>query len=163
VDLAHTSAGNPVAGADNDLLSVTGDVFLGGATLTGSVAASVQPFDRFTILQTTGGTIQGSFVSGTSVVLGGITFHIDTSDPTRVVLPRQVPNGGEQPLSYHQNSVSIDVSVGSSATIAGSAAFFLKRDLNLSLSSGGLFFNFIGMNEKWLQGNANAFGNPWHF
>src|SRR5205823_13357622 len=50
VDLTHTSGGAPVAGTDNDLLSVTGDIFLNGATLTGLVAPSVQIGDTFTII-----------------------------------------------------------------------------------------------------------------
>src|SRR5207248_1850540 len=48
-------------------------------------------------------------------------------------------------------------------TSAGSIAFYLHRDLGLSLAAGGLFQNAAGMNEKWLQGKTNAFGNPWYF
>jgi autotransporter-associated beta strand protein len=274
VDLAHTSTGNPVPGIDNDLLAVNGNVTLNGiglgsANLAGSVLPSVRVGDRFTIIQTTGGTIKGTFATGNTVVLGGFKFDIDISDPTRVVLQRvladttttvtsslnpgvfgqnvlytatvtpeagtgiipttdtvtftfdgvtyppvplqngqavfdpQAATGGllsvttpstlhtlhaafsgdatlfnpsaadltpaqtilptEQTLSYHQGTFTAPVPTGDTVTLAGSMAFFYHRDLALALPAGGFFQNSAGMNERWLRGNANAFGNPWYF
>jgi autotransporter-associated beta strand protein len=272
VDLSHISTGAPAAGRDNDLLAVTGDIFLGGATLTGSPQASVQVGDRFTVIQTTGGTVHGAFAQGATLFLGGQKFSVDTSDPTKVVLqrvqantsvsvsssanpaaygqtvlytatvapeagagavpvtgtvtftfdgvaypavnvanngqavfdpqkaiggflgvttpatlhtlhaaysgnallnasaadltPAQTvthPNLGDQTLSYRQSTLTIPLPPGDTVTSAGSIAFYLHRDLALSLAAGGLFHNALGMNEKWLQGKTNAFGNPWYF
>lgn len=95
VNITHTAAGSTpmvgVPGVDNDFLAVTGDIFLNGATIDGLVAANVVVDDEFTIIQTTGGTVQGTFnepfVAG-AVYLGGIKFNIDYSDNTKVVLRR---------------------------------------------------------------------------
>jgi hypothetical protein len=69
---------------------------------------------------------------------------------------------GDRTLSYRQNTFTTNVAPGTTAIIAGSQAFFIDRDR--ALDFGGSFFqNFLGMGEKWLRGNNNAFGNPWYF
>jgi autotransporter-associated beta strand protein len=91
VNLAHTSVGNPVPGVDNDLLAVTGDIYLNGASLAGLVAASVNLGDTFTIIQTTGGTVHNKFAepfSPNTAFVAGQKFTVDYSDPTKVVLRR---------------------------------------------------------------------------
>ncbi len=91
VDLSHTTVGDPVPGTDNDQLQVTGDIFLGGATLTGTFTAGVQLGDRFTVITTTGGTVHGRFAEpfGPNVVfIQGHKFTVDYSDPTAVVLAK---------------------------------------------------------------------------
>jgi autotransporter-associated beta strand protein len=92
VDFRHSGGGTApitgVPGADNDQLNVTGDVFLNGAALSGVVDPSVVLSDTFTIIQTTGGTVHGTFAAFDHVFLNGLKFLIDYSDPTKVVLQR---------------------------------------------------------------------------
>ena len=71
-----------------DQLAVNGNITLGGATLAGFVGSGVNLGDSFTILTTTGGTIQGTFAqpnSPNSVFVGGQKFNI-VYTPTSVVL-----------------------------------------------------------------------------
>src|SRR5207302_831552 len=69
---------------------------------------------------------------------------------------------GDITLSYHQNLFTLPVPAGTIVNIAGSLAYFLDRDLGLHFDR-TFYQNFAGMNEKWLRGNGNQFGNPWYF
>jgi autotransporter-associated beta strand protein len=117
VDLAHTSTGSPVPGVDNDLLSVTGNVFLGGATLSGFTDPSVKLGDQFTVIQTTGGTVHGSFAQGSSVFLGTTKYTIDTAtDPSKLVLTKVLASAtvgvvSSQPSSTYGQDVTFTVTV----------------------------------------------------
>src|SRR5262249_21691525 len=83
----NSAAGGPGTGYDQ--LRVTGDIFLGGATLSGVVGAGIVNGDSFTIIQTTGGTVHGTFTGPGFIFLSGQKFTIDsTTDPTKVVLTK---------------------------------------------------------------------------
>ncbi len=92
VNLNDSSPPNPIAGLDYDQLFVNGDITLGGATLTGLAGPSVQLGDKFTIIQTSGGTVKGTFAPAAVVFLGPSKFTIDYSDPTKVVLTKVIAN-----------------------------------------------------------------------
>mgnify|MGYP005837221185 CR=1 FL=1 len=96
VDLVSTTS--------HDRLSVTGNIDLGSATLTGTAAtSSINIGDAFTIIQTTGGTITGQFAGpstsptlaganrATIVYIGGVKFVVNYFN-NQVVLTRELAN-----------------------------------------------------------------------
>lgn len=100
VDVSNVSNTHPnaVAGTDNDMLSVTGNVALNGATLNGAFnLTNVAVGDRFTILQATG-SITGRFAepNGANVVfIGGHKFTVQyntSTFPNTVVLTKVLAN-----------------------------------------------------------------------
>jgi hypothetical protein len=94
----------------------------------------------------------------------GNNYTVTTVPNTTGVITSQLVVG-DQTLSYHQNTFSVNLPTGATAsfTIAGSMAFFLQRDLGLSLPASGLNQSFATITAKWLQGNINSFGNTWYF
>lgn len=111
IDLAHTSVGAPVAGVDNDILTVNGNVVLGNgagsgaqnALLMGAPQPGIQVGDQFTILQTTGsltglfdgiiGATRAPIPHGGTVYLNGQKFIVTydfVSAVKTVVLTRQL-------------------------------------------------------------------------
>jgi hypothetical protein len=46
--------------------------------------------------------------------------------------------------------------------LAANAGYFAAQTYQLHFG-GGLYQNYGGQQEKWLQGTANQFGNPWYF
>ncbi len=87
-ELGGLTPGN--TSSNYDQLKVAGDCFLGGSTLKLALTNGFNPSlgNSFTIIQTTGGTVHGTFANGSSIVVGGKNFAIDYSDPTKVVLTR---------------------------------------------------------------------------
>jgi hypothetical protein len=146
-----TSAlGNPVGSVDFfDVTTGTdfGTVALDHGTASTPVITTLSPGQHKIVTTYLGeGIFAVSFDQTSATVLGGAANFTQT-------------------LSYHQNTFSVNLPAGSttSVTIAGTQAFFLQRDLGLSLSADGLFQSFGGLGYNWLRGNGNAFGNHWYF
>jgi autotransporter-associated beta strand protein len=81
------------AGTSYDQLSATGNVNLGGASLTGTLGYTPALGDSYTLITTSGGTISGTFAGlpeGANVQIGGSNFQItyQASGGTAVVLTR---------------------------------------------------------------------------
>ncbi|MBY0512826.1 MAG: hypothetical protein K2P78_02825, partial [Gemmataceae bacterium] len=129
----------PVAGTDYDQLQATGDVFLNGATLTGSLGAGVVVGDRFVILTTTGGTIQGTFAEPLGpgkVFIGGQKFDVDYSNPNQVSLVRALANAtvslasSANPATNNQPVVitaTVVPETGVAVPTSGSVTFTVQR------------------------------------
>jgi autotransporter-associated beta strand protein len=81
------------AGTGYDQLSATGNVNLGGATLSATLGYTPALGDSYTLITTSGGTISGTFAGlpeGANVQVGGTNFQItyQASGGTAVVLTR---------------------------------------------------------------------------
>ncbi|MCI0461199.1 MAG: Ig-like domain repeat protein [Gemmataceae bacterium] len=150
-------------GTQHDQLLATGNVTLGGATLTGSVGSGVVLGDRFTIIETSGGTISGKFAepfSPSTIFIGGQKFVVDYSDNTRVVLERAKnnvtldmdandnPSRFGQPVTFTVTIISEPGAgpVSTSTTVTfdfffnpatGSPTLLESRTVNVAAGSGG--------------------------
>ena len=71
----------------NDILQLSGNINLAGATLSGNVATNVGVGDQFTIIQA--GSITGQFAGGTTVFIDNKKFTVQYL-PNSVVITRQV-------------------------------------------------------------------------
>jgi autotransporter-associated beta strand protein len=143
VDLAHTSVGAPVPGVDNDVLSVNGNVSLGGATLTGTVGAGIAIGDHFTILHYGSATLTGKFAepfASNTVFIGGVKFAIDYGNlptsfsPGNIVLTRvansatTVITSSANPSIYGQDvtfTATVTPETGAAALPAGGQVTFV--------------------------------------
>jgi hypothetical protein len=107
----------------------------------------------------------GNYVVAYSASQQTVTTHagVSASGNSYDIFAMVIPAFVDQTLSYKQSTFTANVMSGSTVTIAGSMAFFLKRDLGLSLPAGGVSQNFAAIAAKWLQGNHNSFGNTWYY
>jgi large repetitive protein len=94
-----------------DTLSVTGNLAINNATLSGVASTNVNVGDSFTIITTTGGTITGKFAgTANDVFLNGVLFTV-VYNPTSVVITREQAlttttlASSVNPSSYGQNVV----------------------------------------------------------
>jgi autotransporter-associated beta strand protein len=161
VDLTHTSSGAPVAGTDNDLLIVNGNVALGGATLAGTVDPSVQLGDSFTVLQATG-TISGKFaqpLAGQNVVfIAGNEFAVQynlhsvvlTRVPTQTVT---AVKSSANPAVWGQAvmfTATVSVPGGSGSPLGGTVTFY--DDTGTAVGKGTV----LDANEPLSSGQATS-------
>ncbi len=86
---------NSAAAGQYDQLLVNGNINLSGALLAGLSGPGVNFGDQFTVIQTTGGTVSGSFTTPfgpNTVFIGGDKYTVSYSNPTQVVLTRAKNN-----------------------------------------------------------------------
>jgi hypothetical protein len=97
--------------------------------------------------------------------LGNLTAVVTTdgiSSGSPVQVATVIPGFADQTLSFTQSTFTGSVTSGTTVTIAGSMAFFLKRDLGLTLHASAVS-QFGGITAKWLQGTVNSFHNNWYY
>jgi autotransporter-associated beta strand protein len=86
VDLSDpTTNHSPIAGTHYDLLSVSGNLNLGGATLTGAITGQIPIGDTFIIINVSG-TLSGTFAQGNTVFIAGQKFSITYNNPVGTVV-----------------------------------------------------------------------------
>jgi hypothetical protein len=176
LDLGTTTPG---AAGTTKTYTVSGTNLTAPITVTAPTGVEISSngtsFSSTLTLTPTSGTVAGTTISAriaASAALGAVSGKITNTSTGAteqdVSVTGTVTNQfvvGDQTLSFHQNTFAVNLPAGGTASevVAGSQAFFLQRDLGLSLSAGGLFQDFGGLGYKWLQGNTNAFGNSWYF
>jgi autotransporter-associated beta strand protein len=136
-------------GTAHDLLAVNGNANLNGATLTGVIGPNVKIGDTFTILTTTGGTVNGTFAdpfgsdpnNGLPVVFFGTAKFDIVYNATNVEITRVKSNVGvtvsssANPVTYGQDVTFLATATpepGSGVLPFGEAVTFTLNGATLS-------------------------------
>jgi hypothetical protein len=156
-----------VLAVDNGTLTVAS---AGGAAVAGSGTDTVTLTGTVTQINTTLSAAGNVIYRGDLDFAGNDTLTMTTNDGghTGAALQQDqdtvaiIIDVGDRALSYRQDKFIVNLQAGSQINIAGNMAYYLDRDLGLFFG-GSYFQDYAHMNEIWLMGASNQFGNPWYF
>ncbi len=103
--------------------------------------------------------------SGLSFTVERFTVSVVNAQPTfapAVSSPQTLSHAAATSLTLNLTGADSDNDPLSYNASAGTQGYVLQTLYNLH-SNGNYSTNYLGLNEKWVQGYTNAYNNPWYF
>src|SRR5262249_11523348 len=77
-------------------------------------------------------------------------------------LPNQTVSRATGPLNLTLTGSDPEGSALGFGAVAGTQGYVLQTIYNLRFG-GSYYLNSVGLNEKWVKGDTNAYNDPWYF